>query len=186
MKASTRPVHIRSITTISTPLPRWDTTLFRHMGTDSPMVDSRTLRLLYLLCTLTRSRLLSMSPHIGLDLRTRQLHDSPSGRLISLCSHSLPSVPPLVPQLGALVRYVVFIVDVVVGTTLLFSLTDRPFTPTGLTHSPSLRTLSRLPYPDLQYILVDFSFRMKPCAADPLCFYFPICRSDPLATIPSC
>jgi hypothetical protein len=65
----------------------------------------------------------------------------------------------LVPQMGALVRYVVFIVDVVVGTPLF-----HPWTipsPVERPHSSSLRVLSRSPRPDFQYIFVDFSSRMK-------------------------
>ena len=91
----------------------------------------------------------------------------PPAAHLSLRSHSLPPAPLLVPRLGALVRYVVFIFDVVVGTTLLFSLMDHPF-------ALILRTLSRLLYPDMQYIFVDFSTRTKTRAADPPCFYFPV------------
>jgi hypothetical protein len=64
-----------------------------------------------------------MWPHIDLELRTRQLHNNPSnGPIPPSCSHFLsPISPTWTPQLGALVRYVVFIVNVVVGTTLPLS-----------------------------------------------------------------
>jgi len=61
------------------------------------------------------------------------------------------------------------------------SLTDCPSAAADLTRSPSLRILGRLPYPDLQYIFVDFSTRIKTCAADPLCFFPPLSiPSDPI------
>lgn len=173
MKASTRPVRTRSITTHSTLLPRWDTTPFQHMGTVSPTIDPRTLPLLYLLCILTRSRLLSTSPPTSLEPPIRRLDDSPSCRLISPSARTLPPVPPLVPQLGALVRYVVFIVNVVVGTTLLFSLTDHPIAFVDLTPRPSVFCAT---YPILIcsiYLLISRRAQ-KACAADPLCFYFPL------------
>lgn len=122
-----------------------------------------------------------MSPRIVLEPRTRQPYDSPSRRLISPSARTLSH---LVRQLGALVRYVVFIVNVVVGT-------NGPSIP--LPSSIPLNPLSSLPlplgaaypYPDLQYIFVDFSTRIKTCAADPLCFYFRL-SIRLLVTIPSC
>ena len=171
MKASTLPGRTRFITTLSTLLPRWDTTWLLHMPTASPIVDSRTLRLLYLLCTLTRSRLLSMSPHIGSELRTRQLDDSPSGHLISPSSrsHSLSHMVGCSrkiccvycqcccwnhPPLSGLS---------LTDTHRLFVIINLP--PSSLFGPPR-------PYPDLQYIFVDFSTRIR--VRQPLCFYFPL------------
>ena len=92
-------------------------------------MGSRTPRPLYLLCTPTRSRLLSTWPHTGLERRTKQLHDRPLLlRNVPLSTRTLSRLLRLkVLQLGALVRYVVFIVNVVVGITLLAN-GPSPFT----------------------------------------------------------
>ena len=94
-------------------------------------------------------------------------------------THTLPSFP----QLGALLKYVVFIVKVVVGITLLF-----------FTHGPSSSSPRPHPSPgcsfrsDLQYIVVDFSTQIKITVAHPLCFFFsssvhPLPRFDSAATV---
>lgn len=93
MKLNILPVRTRCITKHSTLLPRWDITPSLPTATVNPIMDSRIPRLLHLLCTPTRSRLLSMWSHTVSELHTRPLHDGPSGRLLILLALSLQSVP---------------------------------------------------------------------------------------------
>ena len=160
MRTSTQPARTRSTTTLSIALPRWDTSV-RYMGTVSPTAGSRTPRQLYLLCTPTRRRPPSTWPHIGLGVHTKQLYYALLLPNVPLSAHTLSRLSRLqVLQLGALVRYVVFIVNVVVGITLP-------------ANGPSFFPLSPLPLRFAVYI-VDFSTRTKTCGADPVCFYIPL------------
>ena len=183
MNTSTPQVRTRYITTLSTLLPRWDTTPFLHMAMAGPIMDLRTPRLLYLLCTLTRSRLLLVSPHIGLELRTRQPHNSPSRRQISPSTYRSLS-PNRSTWLGALVKYVVFIVNVVVGTTLfLTNGRSSSFCRRRSYHPIPLRAAHTIPICSI-YLLISRSAYTS--AVDPLCFLFSPCSFVPLATIPPC